>query len=130
MNKLHHDMMSWETTDTARRTRSRDGTRQGQRLFTTTSTTYKCSLPPIATTLPNASSMLSTAKVVSTAILPGLSASQARIRQPSGTWMNAPLSVPPLRNMWMAAGLPLIGEGSPVDEAGEGVSHSQSKTAV
>lgn len=55
--------------------------------------------------------MLSTANVVRAAMLalpsPEPAEPHAWTRQPSGTWMKAPLSVSPLRNTWtVLAGLP------------------------
>lgn len=47
-------------------------------------------------------------------------------RQPSGTWMKAPLSVSPLRNMWMVlAGLPPpLVEGPGDEDDGPRFAHS------
>lgn len=65
--------------------------------------------------------MLSTANVVRTAMLILLSPEppvlHACTRQPSGTWMNAPLSAVPFRNMWIV--LELVGLLLPLVEADE-----------
>lgn len=100
--------------------------------------TYECTLPPSSTTLLNVSSMLSTAKVVSTAIS-GLSGPQAWMRHPSGTWMNAPCSMlllsPPCdRNMWIVGGFALSDEEAvpfaDVLSAVPCAGHCQPRTAV
>lgn len=64
--------------------------------------THKCTLPPKPSTILSVLSMLSTANVVRAAMLTLPSEPpepQAWTRQPSGTWMNAPLRAAPLRNM-------------------------------
>lgn len=75
--------------------------------------------------------MLSTANVVRTAMLtlpPESPVPHAWTRQPSGTWMNAPLSAAPFRNMWIVLGLaglllPLV-EADEEEDNGSKVVHS------
>lgn len=84
-------------------------------------TTHECTLPPNPSTALSVHSMLSTAKVVRTAMLtlpsPESPEPHACTRQPSGTWMNAPLSVAPFRNMWIV--LELVESLLPLVEADE-----------
>lgn len=84
-------------------------------------TTHECTLPPNPSTALSVHSMLSTANVVRTAMLILLSPEppvlHACTRQPSGTWMNAPLSAVPFRNMWIV--LELVGLLLPLVEADE-----------
>ena len=75
--------------------------------------THRSTLPPKCSTILNVRSILSTANVVRTAMLTLASSEpldpHAWTRQPSGTWMNAPLRAIPFRNMWIVlAGLLLL----------------------